>query len=300
MLNLNERVQSRSLRRTSGRPRISAQAARQEAEYLLRESRLQPLAEHVIRALAVAGVLTADQLDRVCGVKPRTLRKYHSLYYIDRLPILAGELRETRLSDEAKDLRLYKLGLIGEELANSLLDISILTGYSGYGVHRIVHDVLANETVLRLAELAKDHGFEPVWRSKYEATVHDERGAPALEPDAMLSLSKDAKTLHFFIEFHNEDNSRRAALKVDRYEQIYRDGRWLHELLLDEMPVVLCVFISKIAGKGYQHAVARARRMGLQCVFLGKSWEDVVSASQDDMARWWNFAAQRMENILES
>ncbi|MFQ5923096.1 MAG: replication-relaxation family protein [Anaerolineales bacterium] len=243
---------------------------------------LSPLAEQVIEVLAVAGVLTSGQLERICRVRPRTLRKYHGLYYLDRLPLLTRELMERGLSDKPAEVRLYKLGPVGEHIARKLIESATPTGYTGYGTRRIMHDVLANEVAVRLSEFAMSQGYEPIWRSKYAATVHDERGAPALEPDAMLTLKKDGEALHFFIEFHNEDHGRRAQLKVDRYEQVYRDGWWKRELLLAELPVVLAVFSHRIAGRGYQETVNRARRLGLRCTYLGRSWESIVEPGGED------------------
>jgi len=292
---LIQKPKSRYRGRQSKRPEITPHQAKQKAIRLLRENRLSPMAVQVTEALATGGVLTSGQLYHVTTVSPRTLQKYHKQYLLDRLPILADELMALDLADDPAKLRLYTLGPVGLEVAR-IRHEHVPTGYTGYGTHRIIHDVLTNEVVLRLAALAVERGYEPLWYSKYEATVHDERGKPALEPDAMLAVRRDGVYRYFVVEFHNEDKRTRARSKVDRYERVYRDGRWRNELETDEMPAVLAVFTHKIVGKGYREAIS-SRSMRPRCVFLGKSWRDVIAG--DDMARWFNFNQGKMVDILE-
>ncbi|MFQ5924014.1 MAG: replication-relaxation family protein, partial [Anaerolineales bacterium] len=243
--------------------------------------------------------LSTGQLDRICSIKPRTLRKYHGLYFVDRIPILIEELIAAGLSDRPRQVRLYKLGPVGEEIARRLFDNAMPTGYDGYGSHRILHDVLTNESVLRVGEMAIRGGYEATWKSKFQATIFNERGAPALEPDAMLSMRRDDEALDFFFEFHNEDHSKRAARKVERYERVYRDYRWHKQLPVEDMPTVLVVLRHEVVGRGYQNAVEVARRMGLGCTFLGKSWDDLVHGGERDLALWWNFGTERIQSILQ-
>ena len=306
MLNLTEKPKRKTRGKQPKRPEITPHQAKQEAVRLLSEHRLSTMADQVIKALATGGVLTSDQLHRIADVSLRSLQRYQRRYLLNRLPILADELTALGLADEPAALRLYTLGPVGLEIAR-LRHKHVPTGYIGYGTHFIIHDVLTNEVVLRLADLAAARGYELLWSSKYEATVHDERGKPVLEPDALVVFTRGEERRHFTIEFHNEDHGLRARQKVDRYERVYRDGRWRDEWETDEMPRVLVVFTHKVVGRGssrkrgsqggYQNAVALARSRGSRCVFLGKPWREVVAGEMD---RWFNFNRGQMVDILEN
>jgi len=292
-LNLTQKPQHNIRGKQSKRPEITSNQARQNALRLLREHRLSSMAEQTLEALATGGVLTSGQIHRISGARPRSLQRYHRRYLLDRLPIMADELMSLGLADNPADARLYVLGPVGLEIAQ-MRHAHVPTG----GTHFIIHDVLANEVVLRLSKMSAGRGYEAIWFSKYEATVHNERGAPALEPDSLLVVKRDGVRRYFAIEFHNEDHAGRAVKKTQRYEQVYRDGRWRDEWETDEMPLVLVVFTHKVVGKkGYQEAVSQARSMGLRCTFLGKSWDAIVKG--EDMSRWFNFNAGKVVDILE-
>ncbi len=282
--------------RRSKRPEITPHQAKQTAIRLLKDG-LPPLAKLVIGALTTGGVLTASQLHRITTVSPRTLQLYHRDHFLDRLPISPSDLEALGFAEPLTDLRLYALGAVGLEIAQLQYGRRVPTGYFGYGVHRILHDVLVNETALRLMELAVQRGYDPTWLSRYEATVHDERGAPALEPDALLILQRDSRRRLYLVELHREDHGLRAEKKVKRYEQVYRDGRWRDEWETEEMPLTLVVFTHKAVGKGYKEAVANARKMGLRCTFLGKPWNEVVNGN--DLAQWFDFNIGKTVAILE-
>jgi len=284
-------------RRPFKRPEITPQQARKEAERLLRGYLLPPKADRVIEALSTGGVLTSGQLHRIADVSLRTLQRYAQRYWLDRIPVLTNELLELGIDNDPRNVWLYTLGPVGFEIARLRLEHThIPTGYTGYGTHRIIHDVLVNEVVLRLSELASPRGYELLWVNKYGATVRDEHGRPALEPDALLAFRRDGEYRRFLVELHNEDNAVRAEKKVRRYEQVYRDGRWRDVWECEDMPAVLAVFTHRIVGKGYRRAVEKAKAMGLRCTFLGKAWEDVVSGN---IGAWWNFNTGRIEKILD-
>lgn len=301
LINLAQRPKRRTTDRPSQRTTITSRQAKREAIRLLSENRLSSMADYVIELLSIGGVLTGHQLRRLAGVTDRTLRRYYRKHFIDRTPFIGDALldagfRETPLYS----LRTYTLGAVGIEIARLRHERGVSTGYVGYGVQRILHDVMCNEVVIRLSAFAAKRGYEALWFSKYEATVHDERGKPALEPDSLLVLKKEGNAHRFLIELHNEDHGGRAANKVNRYERVYRDGHWRIEWETDEMPIVLVVFRHKaVATKGYRKATTDKRgnpRHDLRCVYLGKPWQDILKGN---LEQWWRFNTSELVSIFE-
>lgn len=263
------------------RESITPAQARAIASKLTQERTLTPRAGHLISALTIAGVLNAKQIQELTGFAPRSLARYVYNHILDRVdaPSLLGQ----------PPVATYTLGLVGLEVAKlNASNVLIPTGYtSETGAQRIEHDLLVSEIALRLSRFFGELGYTPLWRSKYQATIHDENNAPALEPDAMLSLTRgDGKYIHFFIEYHNEDFGTRAANKIERYERVRSDGRWKRELEIDAFPVVLVVFRHKAVIDGYKGALTDVNgnpRADVRCTYLGTS----LAAIQDHkLGRW--------------
>ena len=264
--------------------------AKQHTLGLLRDNRVSDLASRVIDALAVAGVLSEQQLDELLKVSYRSLLRYYKLHFLDRLP---SSFDLTAVGFRRRET-FYTLGMVGLVIAemrsmNGLVPIS----YLGYGLHRVMHDVLTNEVVIRLANAAVAQGATPLWRSKYEATVHNDDRRPILEPDALLEIG----TRQLLLEYHNEDTSRRAVEKVQRYEKAYRDGHWRSSWQTDEFPLVLIAFTHRAVATGYQAAVKEAAQMGLRCRYVGKPWSSFQRG--DDPALWQDFRTGEIVNVLQ-
>lgn len=286
----NERTRGRLPKR----PIITAQQAKIDAERLLRDRLLSPRADQTVDMLATAGVLTGVQIRQVTALQLRTLQKYHSRHILDRVALEAEKILDLHLADPATprdDLRAYTLGMIGLEYARLRLGKDLLpSNYAslevGGGGTRVLHDITVAEIMLRLSGYARAHQYAPLWYSKYEATVHDENGGPALEPDAMLTLNKDGSYCHYFVEFHNEDHGSRTDKKVERYEAVRVAGRWQNELEIDAFPAVLVVFLHRAVVEGYKAVLTDGSgqpRPDIRNQYLGLGLQAIL---ENRLERW--------------
>jgi hypothetical protein len=169
----------------------------------------------------------------------------------------------------------------------------------GGGGTRILHDITVAEIMLRLSGFAKAQKYVPLWRSKYEATVHDENGSPALEPDAMLSLRKDGRYWHYFVEFHNEDYGTRTGQKVRRYEAVRTAGRWQNELEIDTFPTVLIVFRHRAVIEGYKTVLTDGNgqsRPDILNQYLGLGFQAILDNKLD---RWGDIRRGKPASFLQ-
>lgn len=275
------------------RDSLTPHEAKLEAIRLLRDQSISPIANKVIDLLAVAGVLTDQQMNTLINVALRSRLRYYKQHILDRLPIHTLDLDALGLPCSY----VYALGAVGLEIAALRHDL-VPTGYIGYGVHRITHDLLCNQVAISVLQAAAHHGWTPSWRSRYEATVHDDDGRPVLEPDAMLVLeAASGARRQFVVEYHNEDTSRRAATKIAKYERAFRDGNWQQEWGTDVMPLVLVSWTHNAVATGYKAAIEEAARLGLRCTYLGKPWSSVIQNSTPGM--WKNFRTGEVVNVLE-
>lgn len=288
------------------RNELTPQQAKTEAIRMLRERELSPRADQAVDILAIAGALTVSQIQRVTALQLRTLQKYHSLHILDRVSLDTQIIMDLNIADNltrSQDLRVYTLGVIGLEYARLRLGKDLLpSNYAslavGGGGTRVLHDIVVAEIVLRLSGYARAHGFLPTWRSKYEATVHDENGSPALEPDAMLSVKKDGKYWHYFVEFHNEDHSTRTGQKVDRYEAVRVAGRWQNELEIETFPAVLIVFRHRAVIEGYKTVLTDGNgqpRPDIRNQYLGLGLQAIL---EDKLERWGDIRRGKPANLL--
>jgi hypothetical protein len=244
----------------------------------------------VLDLLATGGVLDLKHLN----IPRRTLGHWSQQRLFERIPVGPDELKKVyaSLGLDGKHPDLYTLGSIGIEIAAMRHDIAPPSGYQGYFLMRILHDVVANEIVLYLADVLGKQGWTVEWLGKYEGTLTDKNQKTILEPDALIRFRKDGEERAFLLEYHNEDKQARAAMKVEKYEAAFNDGNWREQWEVDKFPPVLVVFWQPIVGTGYQNAT-RAKK--LNCTFYGKTLKAVLDGKLDE---WTNVNNGKKENIL--
>lgn len=281
---------------------ISPYEAKQQALYLLRSNRLNPgtILSNVIDLLATAGVYPEDQLMELTTASRRTLQRYRKKGYLD---LVVTPHKLTKLFKEK--LKIYCLGPIGLALAE-LRHGLVPTGYLKQGTDRITHDVLCNKVYYHLYQAARQVGYSAILKGKYEATIHSRTGQPILEPDSMVILAKEeenneasGKEQIFLIEYHNEDFGSRAAEKVRKYEDIYREKlyRQWHTL---KMPPILVVTTHRAVAVGYKETIdTRRGGAGINCTYLIKSLRTFLDQSQSPLV-WLNLVTNKEVHLLTS
>ncbi len=246
------------------------------------EKGLSSAAWHALDLLYAGGIMTVSQL----GLTSRTLRKYANRHIVDRYALssnyVADRLGEYDLMVEYGQL--YTLGPVGAKIVEMRHGVKPSSGYLSYPLERVLHDVIVNEIVFRIAAAAEAHGWEMNWASKYEATLFRNE-TPILEPDAFISLEREGEVFPLLIEYHNEDKRTRAVRKVYRYESAYQSEVWQDtwDILDERFPPVLAVFRKSIVHDGYKEACADAAP--LACNFYGRS----LGGFLDDMNDWYYY-----------
>lgn len=295
---LNHTPAQRASHRRTTRDPITSHEAKQRAYYLMTEGKITGKQSQTLNTLAVAGVLSEQQLDRLIGISGRSLRRYQGQHLLDRLYVEPAPLKRIGFVGEGENLRLYKLGAVGRAIVAQDQPL-VPSGYEGFGVHRLTHDVLANEVMIHLIRAAFHAGYNPIWFNKYEATVHDDSGRPVLEPDAMLVLEHPQRpTQRFVLEYHNEDDGRRAAGKVKRYEEVVRDGHWQHAWNTETLPTVLVSWSHNAVATGYRAAIERQahRHLGLRFRYLGMPIQRLLV--EHDPLQWKEFLSKEVASLL--
>lgn len=244
---------------------ISPQAAQIAARNILQRG-LGRILERTLSMLLSAGVLPQYRLP----TSGRALRDYHRQRILDRLPFTSEEVRSALLDyglpvpENAERFLLYTLGPVGIEIVRERYGVPPPGGYLSAPMERLLHDLAVNEIVLKIGDLAMQAGWIPIWLSKYEATLWDEKREKAmLEPDAFLRFKKGDQEWVCLIEFHNEDKRTRAMSKVRKYEEASQSKIWLEQWEIDAprdkeveyFPQVLAVYRDSIVGKGYQEEI---------------------------------------------
>lgn len=256
---------------------MSDQAARAEAGRLLQLG----LSVHLERALTLlysAGVLPAYRLP----VDERTLRKYHHLRLLDRLPYLSREIQEAYQSYDlpvpSGSLLLYTLGPVGREIVKERFGHPAPGGYLNMPLTRLMHDLAVNELIFRLADLARGNAAFR-WMSKYEATLWKD-GQPVLEPDALFFVQRGEVQEAYLLEYHNEQDRRsRAEDKILQYQKALQSNLWSQQWEVETFPPVLVVYRDASVAKGYHESLraypSQIRFYGasLQRVF-GEAWRE--------------------------
>ncbi|MCP4424778.1 MAG: hypothetical protein GY803_09820 [Chloroflexi bacterium] len=278
---------------------MSPQMARSEAQRLLAGGISQHLVD-TIDTLAQAGVMSTEQLEN--DVSHWTQLKYSRARILDTLPFARDEL-EAAFADHrlafTERTRLYALGPVGIEIVREKWpDIKSVSGYLGFGLTRVMHDVCVSETVLRIAKYASERGWIPRWDGVNVAALYSVDGTrQLLEPDAALYLTHaEHPPRRLLIEFHNEDHRTRAERKVDKYRNVCLTNadRWQAAWDTDTFPPVLAVFAKRIVGEGYRDKLAALEAGPVR--FYGKLFSGVL---QDNLAEWMNFTIRQKETIWE-
>jgi hypothetical protein len=185
------------------------------------------------------------------------------------------------------------LGPVGVEIASTRHNCAPPVGYQHYTLTRVMHDVICNEVVLRLADYWGGQGWEVEWLGKYEATLNPKDGsASLLEPDAFLRIQRDGVEQAFVLEYHNERKSIRAAQKVKAYETAYSEGNWKDKWQVESFPPVLVVFWQVIVGEGYLEAL---QGKNLNCGFYGR-W--LAKVLEGDLGKWRDLRAKSTVELL--
>ena len=256
---------------------------------------LSPRTWRLLDLLATGGVLSSRWLP---PLTERTMRNLAVMRLFERLSLDAAEIHmhfaEMGL-DEKKPI-LYTLGPVGVELATTRHYVAPPGGYQAYTPMRVMHDIAANEIVLRLANEMGGRGWSVDWLGKYEGVLTDKSGkVTLLEPDALVRYRKDGKDGGdgaFLLEYHNEDWQTRAATKIEKYEKAFSEGTWREQWEVETFPPVLAVFLKAIVGTGYQNAT---RSKKLNCTYYGKTLKAMLEGKLDD---WKNVATDKKESIL--
>lgn len=243
----------------------------------------------IIDLLACGGVLPASHL----GVSDRVLKWWMQRLVLEKVVSDPAELNYITKQVGLQTMGgLYALSPVGVEIAALRHEVQPPSGYQGYTLMRVMHDVVVNEIVLRLAERLAAGGWNVEWLGKYEGTLTDKNGKPILEPDAVIRFYKDDQEKAFVLEYHNEDRRARAAMKVEKYEAAFNDGNWRQQWEVETFPPVLVVFWQPIVGTGYQQAVGTRK---LNCTYYGKTLKAVLEGKLDE---WQSINRDKKETLI--
>ena len=242
----------------------------------------------IIDLLACGGVLPSSHL----GVSERALKWWSQRLVLEKV---VGDQVELQHAGKQLGLSvngLYALSPVGVEIAAMRHEVQPPSGYQGYTLMRVMHDVVVNEIVLRLAERLGAGGWNVEWLSKYEGALTDKNGRVILEPDAVIRFYKDEQEKAFVLEYHNEDRRARAAMKVEKYEAAFTEGNWKQQWEVETFPPVLVVFWQPIVGAGYQNAVGSKKP---NCTYYGKTLKAVLEGKLDE---WQSIHRDKKETLI--
>lgn len=255
---------------------------------------LTPRISRMLDWLAMGGVLSAFQL----SIPGRTLRYHHKKGLVERviLPLeTLNDFWEAFGIDrrEASRQTFYCLGPIGEQIARQRFGFAPLSGYLAYTPSRILHDLLLNEIVFRLAEAARQAGWRTFWAGTNAAEIRS-GSEQLIEPDALLVLERGEERKAFAIEYHNEQDKRQRAFdKVRRYERAReKQAPWMSAWQVETFPPVLAVFRDNAVGLGYRDAV---RELNARGVYFGKSLDGIA---RGHVQEWLNITSGNREAIF--
>jgi hypothetical protein len=277
-------------RRPTAMSSMTPQQIKNEAAVVMRQG-LSSQAWQVIDLLFAGGVMTADQL----GMTTRTLRRYAKRRIITRYiwssKNIVHELGEYGLPVE--NGKLYTLGMVGAEIANTRHGKKPSVEYLAYTFERILRMVIVNEIALRIAAEAESHGWDMIWMGKQEARLFRDDDL-ILEPDAFIRLERGDKEYPLLIEYHHENKRRRAVQKVHKYEYALESDLWQDAWDVRSFPSILAVFQDKVVGEGYQDGIRQASPV--HCDYYGRLLEGIWE--KGGMDSWFHINAQRKGNVF--
>jgi len=259
---------------------------------LVMEQGLSSIAWHALDQLYAGGIMTVDQL----GINPRTLRRYAAKRIMGRYAFSPNFVIE-RLRDEyglvVENGQLYTLGLVGAEIVQIRHGIKPPSGYLAYTLERVLHDVVVNEIIQRIAASGETEGWNTVWASKYEATIFRDE-TPILEPDAFIRLEREGEVRSFLIEYHNEDKRTRAVQKVRQYERAWESDLWQETWEVQDFPPLLAVFRKEIVGEGYLDGIKESAPVVV--TYYGRALKGIWE--EDGLVTWFNINKEKKGNVF--
>lgn len=278
-----------------GRPGISGALTPQQihtAAMQVMEKGISSSAWRALDLLFVGGIMSVDQI----GLTSRTLRRYAAKRVVDRYAFAPSfviqKLGEYGLSVE--NGQLYTLGPVGAHIAEMRHGVKPPSGYLAYTLERVLHDVIVNEIVLRIAAEAKAHGWQIVWASKYESTIFRDE-VPILEPDAFIRLEREGGDVRaFLIEYHNEERRTRAIQKVRQYERAWESDLWQESWEVERFPPLLAVFRKEIVGEGYLDGIKESAPVDV--AYYGRALSSVLS--DGGLADWFHINTKKKGNVF--
>lgn len=278
-------------RRKKPVPLMTSAQARTEASRLVAGG-LSVKTWRILDLLAAGGVLSSTHLPELTD---RSMRNLCEMRVFERIAREPGELEEqlARLGVKGMGRYFYMLGPVGMEIAAMRHGGVPVNGYQAFTTEHVLHDVMANEVVFRLAELLASRGWAVEWIGRAECRLVDDKGKVFLEPDALLRINKDGRESAFLLQYHSEDWQTHAALLVDRYERAFSETDWQEMWEVETFPPVLAVFEKAIVGAGYQAATKDRRK--LNCVFYGKTLAAALDGKLDE---WVNIGDGMKKELI--
>lgn len=285
--------------RRATRPALTAHQIKQEADQLLLQG-LSPHADQVLQYLAVGGLMSAGQLERL-GVKLRTLQKYAQKQFLARLPRPSAEMvklfEQWGLPFDQENPQatlLYLLGPIGLEIAERK-NLQPEEGFLAYPEERFMRQVVLNEIRIRLSVFALEQGWQVSWADRGQTRLMDEEGKVLLEPGAMLSFEKGTEKRTFLLDYLIDPSPLYLERLILTYEKVRRAARWQEQWAGDHFPPLLMGLANHTVGQAYLDAVKNAASGN--CTYYGKRIEGILSA-EARLGEWVNFNTNKREVIL--
>jgi hypothetical protein len=254
-----------------------------------------PLRTLILQLVAEYGVLTGDQLHRLCQRElpvterfesfERTLARLCQLDWLTVAPRLAHELHgqgltlPVLLNARKRDMRLrgYVLGTLGQAVVPDLWPLLDRNPRGILPSDSLVHDALCAEVVVRLAA-SHPHAW-PI--PPAQAALWDEsKQAFFYRPDGLvLRYAGRTPVGGWLVEFCNETWTapERAQHKIDVYLELHNSKRWA-EWGLNWVPELLVVYRARSTARTF--AELTTQLAGKANAVLGLSLDEALSTSK--------------------
>lgn len=285
--------------RRATRPPLTSHQIKQEADKLLLQG-LSPHAEQTLQYLAVGGLMSATQLERL-GIKLRTLQKYAQKQLLARLPRPSTEMVELFLQwglpfepENPQNTMLYLLGPVGLEIAGRK-NLDPAEGFLAFTEDRLMHQVVLNEIRIRLSLFALEQGWQVFWVDRGQARLLAEDETVLLEPAAMLTLEKGSDKRAFLVDYLIDPSPFYLERLIATYEKARRSERWQAQWAVEQFPPLLMGLGNQPVGQAFLAAV-RHYASG-KCTFYAKVFAGIISAERS-LGEWANFNTNARDVIL--